>query len=121
MKRKQKVLVVADRTAEAPELVAALRRRAERSPAGFTLLVPADADGLAWAQSTEAAWSRAISRAELAAERIRAAGLELEETIVGDPDPTAAVGDACHAREFDQVVFWRRQPARALPPLIAAA
>ena len=32
------------------------------------------------------------------------AGLELEETIVGDPDPFAAVGDVLHARRFDEVI-----------------
>ncbi|HEX6987603.1 MAG TPA: hypothetical protein VF170_19645, partial [Planctomycetaceae bacterium] len=30
--------------------------------------------------------------------------LELEEVIVGDPDPFAAVGDVLHAREFDEIV-----------------
>ena len=33
------VLVVANRTADSPELIAALRQRAARSPARFTLLV----------------------------------------------------------------------------------
>lgn len=101
---KQKILVVANRTADSPELIAALRERAERSPAGFTLLVPAVPHGLAWAADMKAGWSEAIGRAERAADRMRAGGLELEETIVGDPDPFAAVGDALHAREFDEVV-----------------
>jgi hypothetical protein len=52
----------------------------------------------------KAGWSEAVGRAERAATRIRQAGLELEEVIVGDPDPFAAVGDALHAREFDEVV-----------------
>ncbi|HEX8752710.1 MAG TPA: hypothetical protein VF731_04760 [Solirubrobacterales bacterium] len=116
----QRILVVADRTAEAPDLVAVLRRRAEESPSRFTLLVTADADGLAFDDSAEAAWSRAVTRAELAAARIREAGLELEEAIVGDPDPALAVGDVGHARELDRVMFLDR--ARVAPrPVLAAA
>ncbi|MGN6257629.1 MAG: hypothetical protein ACTHN3_07755 [Solirubrobacterales bacterium] len=101
---KQRILVVANRTADSPDLIAALRRRAGDSPASFTLLVPAVPHGLAWAADMKAGWSEAVGRAERAAARIRQAGLELEETIVGDPDPFAAVGDALHAREFDEVV-----------------
>jgi hypothetical protein len=100
----QRVLVVADRTADSPDLVAALRERADRSAAGFTLLVPAVPHGLAWAADMKAGWPEAVARAERAAERIRGAGLALEEVIVGDPDPFAAVGDALHARRFDAVI-----------------
>jgi len=101
---KQKILVVANRTADSPELIAALHRRAARSPASFTLLVPAVPHGLSWAADMKAGWSDAVIRAEHAAGRMRESGLELEETIVGDPDPFAAVGDALHARGFDEVV-----------------
>jgi hypothetical protein len=101
---KQKILVVANRTADSPDLIAALRERAKRSPASFTLLVPAVPHGLAWAADMKAGWSEAVGRAERAAIRIRESGLELEEAIVGDPDPFAAVGDVLHAREFDEVV-----------------
>jgi len=101
---KTRVLVVANRTADSPDLIAELRRRAERAPAGFTLLVPAVPHGLAWAADMKAGWSEAVERAESAAARIRQEGLELEDVIVGDPDPFAAVGDVLHAREFDEVV-----------------
>jgi hypothetical protein len=133
MQPKQRILVVADRTAEAPELTETLSRRAAARPAGFTLLVPAttdglawaNTDGLAWANNAGAAWSRAISRAELAAARIRGAGLELEETIVGDPDPALAIDDALHARRFDDVIVvrprWERDSAGAPQPARAAA
>jgi len=104
MSRKQKILVVANRTADSPELIAALRERAARSPVGFTLLVPAVPHGLAWAADMKAGWTEAAGRAERAAARMRRSGLALEEVIVGDPDPFAAVGDALHAREFDEVV-----------------
>jgi hypothetical protein len=101
---KQSILVVANRTADSPELIAALRERSERSSASFTLLVPAVPHGLAWAADMKAGWSGAVARAERAATRLRQAGLELEEVIVGDPDPYAAVGDALHSREFDEIV-----------------
>lgn len=101
---KKRVLVVADKTADSPDLIEALRRRSESSPAGFTLLVPAVPHGLAWAADMKAGWSEAVERAERAAARIGGEGLELEDAIVGDPDPFAAVGDVLHAREFDEVV-----------------
>lgn len=104
MSSKQKILVVANRTADSPELIAALRDRSAGAPTSFTLLVPAVPHGLAWAADMKAGWTEAVGRAERARARIEGEGLELEETIVGDPDPFAAVGDALHAREFDAVV-----------------
>jgi hypothetical protein len=101
---KQKVLVVANRTADAPDLIEALCRRAAAEPTSFTLLVPAVPHGLAWAADMKAGWAEAAGRAERAGSQIRDSGLELEEVIVGDPDPFAAVGDVLHAREFDEIV-----------------
>jgi hypothetical protein len=100
----RKILVVANRTADSPDLIEALRRRAAEGRAGFTLLVPAVPHGLAWAADMKAGWAEAALRAERAGNRIREAGIELEEVIVGDPDPFAAVGDVLHAREFDEVM-----------------
>ena len=99
-----KILVVANRTADSPDLIAVLRERAARDRIDFTLLVPAVPHGFAWAADMKAGWSEAALRADRAGGRIRQAGLELEEVIVGDPDPFAAVGDVLHAREFDEVV-----------------
>jgi hypothetical protein len=101
---KNKILVVADKTADSPDLISALCRRASDSPADFTLLVPAVPRGLAWAADMKAGWSDAVGRADRAAARLREADLRLEEVIVGDPDPFAAVGDVLHAREFDEVI-----------------
>lgn len=104
MAAEQRILVVANRTADSPDLIAALRRQSARTPSSFTLLVPAVPHGLAWAADMKAGWSEAVGRADRAATRIRQAGLALDEVIVGDPDPFAAVGDVLHAREFDEVV-----------------
>jgi hypothetical protein len=101
---KRSILVVANRTADSPDLIEALCRRAAEAPTRFTLLVPAVPHGLAWAADMKAGWSEAALRADRAGSRIRRSGLELEEVIVGDPDPFAAVGDVLHAREFDEVV-----------------
>jgi hypothetical protein len=101
---KQRILVVADKTADSQDLIAALRLQAERTPTRFTLLVPAVPHGLAWAADMKAGWADAVARADRASAWIRRAGLDLEETIVGDPDPFAAVGDVLHAREFDELV-----------------
>jgi hypothetical protein len=100
----RKILVVANRTADSPDLIEALRGRAAEERVGFTLLVPAVPHGLAWAADMKAGWSEAALRAERAGSRLRQAGLELEEVIVGDPDPFAAVGDVLHARRFDEIV-----------------
>lgn len=104
MTPKASVLVVANRTADSTELIATLRRRAARSPAGFTLLVPAVPRGLAWAADMKAGAPEAVPRAEAGARRMRMSGLEVDAAIVGDPDPFAAVGDALRAREFDEIV-----------------
>jgi hypothetical protein len=103
MNSNKKVLVVADRTADSPDLIAALQRTS-RSGASFTLVVPAVPHGLAWAADMKAGWAEAVTRAGRAAARMRQAGLELDEVIVADPDPFAAVGDALHARKFDEVI-----------------
>jgi hypothetical protein len=95
VKDKRNVLVIVGREADPPILVDALRPRAEGT--GFTLLVPATPDGAD-------AWGDAVTRAEAGAVALRAAGLEVVETIVGDPDFAAAAGDVLHAREIDDVV-----------------
>jgi hypothetical protein len=101
---KQRVLVVANRTADSPDLLDALCGRAAERPTSFTLLVPAVPHGLAWAADMKAGWTEAADRAERAAVRMRQAGLRLDDVIVGDPDPFAAAGDAIHARQVDEVV-----------------
>jgi hypothetical protein len=104
MTPKHSALVVAGRSADSPGLISSLRLRDGGNPTSFTLLVPATPHGFAWATDMSSGWSEAISRAERGAERMRRAGLEVEETIVGDPDPFAAVGDVLHSRRFDEVV-----------------
>lgn len=104
MSSKASVLVVANRTMDSSELISALRQRAAHSPALFTLLVPAVPRGLAWATDMKAGGPEAGPRAEAGANRMRGAGLELAEALVGDPDPIAAVGDLLLVRDYDEIV-----------------
>ncbi len=101
---KHRVLVVANRGVDSPDLIEGLRQRGAVDSACVTLLVPAVPRGLAWAADMKAGWVEAMDRAELAAERMRAAGIEFDGAIVGDPDPFAAVGDVLHSCEFDEVL-----------------
>ena len=86
------VLVVANRTADSPELLDALRARAERDPVRFTLLAPASTGR----EATE-------RQLESALKKMRAAGLEVEGRV-GDRDPTSAVDDVWDPGEFDEVI-----------------
>ena len=86
------VLVVANRTADSPELLDALRARAERGPVRFTLLAPASTGR----EATE-------RQLESALEVMRAAGLDVSGRI-GHRDPTSAVADAWDPAEFDEVI-----------------
>jgi hypothetical protein len=99
VKNKRNVLVIVGREADAPVVVDALRPRAEGT--GFTLLVPATPYG---GHDAFADWDDAMLRAERTADGLRAAGLEVIETIVGDADFAAAAGDVLHSREIDDVV-----------------
>lgn len=110
---KQRVLVVGSRAIDSPDLIEALRRRGAVESARVTLLVPAVPRGFAWAADMKAGYSEALGRAEVAAAHLRLAGIELEETIVGDPDPFAAAGDVLHSRPLDEVVVATTPPGIA--------
>ncbi|HEY2480037.1 MAG TPA: hypothetical protein VGI17_15085 [Solirubrobacterales bacterium] len=99
VKNKRNVLVIVGREAEPPIMVDALRPRSEDT--GFTLLVPAAPQH---GPDSSADWADAVVRAESGAKALRNAGLEVVETIVGDPDFAAAAGDVMHSREIDDVV-----------------
>ena len=101
---KHRVLIVAGRNVDSPDLIEGLRRRGAVDSARVTLLVPAVPRGFAWAADMKAGFSEAIGRAEIAADGMRTAGIEFDGAIVGDPDPFAAVGDVLHAGEYDEVI-----------------
>ena len=101
-----RVLVVAHKTAATHPLLEAVRERAARGPATFTLLVPNPAHGLHKAvdpedlDASEAQDVLAVALPKLS----EAAGSQVEG-IVGDPDPSAAIQDAINLRGFDEVII----------------
>jgi len=103
MAEQTRVLVVANRTAGSEELLRALEERAAQGPARFHLLVPSTPRGASWAFDMSAGQDVAEHDLEGALERIRALGLEIDGEV-GDPDPVAAVSDATHTAEYDEVI-----------------
>ncbi|MEZ5077996.1 MAG: hypothetical protein R2725_11210 [Solirubrobacterales bacterium] len=104
MPAEPRVLLVADRHADPSQLLTALRGLVAGSPR-VSLLVPAFAAAHGAVGGSVEDWRLAIERAARCGERLRSAGVDLEETIVGDADPLAAAADADHARGYDQIVF----------------
>jgi hypothetical protein len=105
MAEQARVLVVANRTAESPELLDALRTRTLRGPCEFTLLVPSTPHGLAWAANTQDAGNEEAEAHRLAfLEELREAGLDVAGAKVGDPDPLAAICDECNFNDYDELI-----------------
>jgi hypothetical protein len=94
---KYSVLVLANVTATSDELLAALKRRTDRSECGFLLLVPATGGGSAGREAARNELDRAVTR-------MRDEGFDIEGTI-GDPDPMVAVHDVWDPRRFDEIVI----------------
>lgn len=101
-----RVLVVANRTAATPELLAAVRERAQRSPATFHLVVPATPRGMHRIVDPE------VSGRDAAEENLQLALPLLAEAAdgpvdghVGDADPLMAIQDALHARDYYEIII----------------
>ena len=69
-----RVLVVANRTAESPELLGALKERAARGACEFTLLVPSTPHGLAWAADMHSGEGEAEDHRRAFVDGLRRAG-----------------------------------------------
>jgi len=101
-----RVLVVANKTAATPAVIAAVRERAERGPATFTLLVPASAHGLHQVVDPEdQGVSEAESVIELAVPLLEEAVDAPVESLIGAPEPLAAVEDALNVHGFDEIII----------------
>src|SRR5690349_10188119 len=101
-----RVLVVAHKTAATPALLEAVRERAARGSATFTLLVPNSAHGLHVVVDPEdQAESEAQQVLELAVPLLEEAVGGPVEGIVGDPSPMNAIQDAINLRGFDEVII----------------
>ena len=100
-----RVLVVANRTAATPALIAAVRERAARGPCAFTLLVPNSAHGLHRVVDPEdQGQSEAEQTLELAIPLLEQATNTLVDGMVGDPEPLAAIQDAINLHGFDEII-----------------
>jgi hypothetical protein len=93
---KRNVLVVANVTATSDELLDALKERAAREAAAFTLIVPATPFG----------GGRAAAAKQLAEalEHMRDGGLEVEGSV-GDADPMTAVTESWDPRRYDEIIL----------------
>lgn len=104
MAEKASVLVMANRTAESPELLEALKARTAQGECEFTLVVPSTPHGLAWAADMSAGEGEAEHHREAFVEELRGEGLNVREAKVGDPDPLAAAEDAVNFGDYDEVI-----------------
>ena len=89
-----KVLIVANRTASTPRLLAEVTRRAKAQPTEFTLLIPDAGDRKA------ADWSR-----ETAVELLSRAARKPVDSLLGGPDLFVAVQDAIHNGDFGEIII----------------
>jgi hypothetical protein len=101
-----RVLVVANRTAATPALIQAVRDRAAKGPARFTLLVPNPAHGLHRVVDPEdQTHTEAEGTLELALPLLSDAAGSRVEGIVGDSEPLAAIQDAINLHGFDEIII----------------
>ena len=101
-----RILVVANRTAATPGLIAAVRERAAKGAATFTLLVPNTARGLhKLVDPEDQGQSEAEQTLELALPLLEEAAGGPVEGMVGDPEPLAAIQDAIHLHGFDEIII----------------
>ena len=101
-----RVLVVAHKTAATPTLIAAVRERAGRGPASFTLLVPNAAHGLhKVVDAQDLDHSEAEQTLELALPLLEEAAGKPVEPMVGVAEPLAAIQDALNLHGFDEVII----------------
>ena len=91
------VIVLANRTAAAPELVEALLHRGERGPIAVTLVMPAAGPGAA-------ARAEAKERMERALEAWRAAGIDACDGKVCDPIPLDALSEVWDPMRHDELI-----------------
>src|SRR3954470_12546197 len=94
-----RVLVLANRTVDSPQLRNALADRSERGPIKVTLLVPA-----AWeVQDPHGGVETGRRRVRTALDNLRDTGLEVQCRL-GDPDPVTALREAWDPERYDEVI-----------------
>jgi hypothetical protein len=91
------VIVLANRTAPAREIVEALKQRARRGPIVATLVMPASGPGVA-------ARAAARERLDTALDAWRQAGIEHCDGVVCDPIPLEALSEVWDPMRHDEVI-----------------
>jgi hypothetical protein len=104
MAEKASVLVMANRTAESPELLEALKSRAAQGDCEFTLLIPSTPHGISWAADMSAGAGEAEHHRQAFLDELRGEGIDVKDAKVGDPEPLAAAQDAVNFGSFDEVI-----------------
>ena len=106
MSGEARILVVANKTAATPALIEAVRDRAARGPAKFTLLVPNAAHGLhKLVDPEDQGSSEAEQTIELALPLLEEAAGGPVEPMVGVAEPLAAIQDAINIHGFDELII----------------
>jgi hypothetical protein len=99
------VLIIANRTAESPALLEAVRERATRAPARFHLVVPASPSGLhRLVDPEDHGHDEALANMRAALPPLSVAARSAVTGHVGDPNPVAALEDAVHSRRPDEII-----------------
>jgi hypothetical protein len=91
--RVARVLVVADWAVDPERIVAACRRRAREGGVRFGVVVPAWLHGVDWIGDPYASRPCAARQLQVLEGLAAAAGLHVERSEVGDPDPMNAIED----------------------------
>jgi len=101
-----RVLVVAHKTAATPALLEAVRERAARGDAEFTLLVPNAMGSLDRVMDPEdQADTEAHAVIDLAVPLLEEAAGSRVLGIVGDPAPLTAIQDAINQDGYDEIII----------------
>jgi hypothetical protein len=101
-----RVLVVANRTAATPALIAAVRERAQRGACTFTLLVPNPVRGFERiADPEDHEDTEAQQTLDLAIPLLEEAAGTKVEGIVGAPEPLDAIQDAVNLHGYDEIIL----------------
>ena len=101
-----RVLVVAYKTAATQALVDAVRERAERGDAQFTLLIPSPTSSLHRLSSDEHhGGDEADQMMALALPLLSEAAGTQVDGMIGDPSPLDAIQDAVNIHGFDEIII----------------
>src|SRR3954447_5983422 len=106
MSSEARVLIVANKTAATPALIAAVRERAARGEARFTLLIPHPAHGLhALVDPEDQPQNEAEQTLELALPLLEGAAGSPVDGMIGVSEPLAAIQDAINIHGFDELII----------------